>query len=173
MTQPTVIFFGPDGGPKSDDPHWKVYLRALLYATSKRGRIVESMYVRLRRGETSQNFNIWTYGNKKELVRGSGLFVPETGVEANHHFLLPRDGTFFQFLSGHYTLEVFASLVGEPVPRLLYSVQLGVSAQEATALKQDDQGLYFDWGPDAAKYHSHLQPKPKPDFPDLLRDLVG
>lgn len=41
MTQPTVIFFGPDGGPKSDEPHWKVYLRALLYATSKRGRIVE------------------------------------------------------------------------------------------------------------------------------------
>ena len=173
MTQPTVIFFGPDGGPNSNDPRWKIYLRTLLYATSKRGCIVESMYVRLRRGETSQNFNIWVYGDKKVLVRGSGLFVPETGVAANHHFLLPPDGTAFQFLSGNHTLEVFASLVGEPASRLLYSVQLEVNAQQAHALKEDDQGLYFDWGPDAAKYHSHLQAKRKPDFPDMLRDLVG
>jgi hypothetical protein len=172
MTQPTVIYFGPDGGPNSEGPRWKIYLRALLYATSKRGCIIESMYVRLRRGETSQNFNIWIYGNKNELVRGSGLFVPETGVAANHHFILPPDGTSFQFLSGHYTLEVFVSLVGEPASRLLYSVQLDVSAQQAHALKEDDQGLYFDWGPDAATYHPHLQAKPKPEFPDFLGDLL-
>jgi hypothetical protein len=30
----------------------------------------------------------------------------------NHHFLLPEDGTAFQFLAGEYQLEVFASLVG-------------------------------------------------------------
>jgi hypothetical protein len=64
MTAPTVIFFGPDGGPSEDRKlSAKVFLRTLLYSTSKRGRIVESMYVRLRRGESAQTFNIWVYGD--------------------------------------------------------------------------------------------------------------
>ncbi len=58
MTQPTVIFFGPDGGTPQRDPKPKVFLRTLLFATSKRGRVVESIHVRLSRGETRQNFNI-------------------------------------------------------------------------------------------------------------------
>ena len=92
MTLPTVIYFGADGG---DEPNIKVYFRALLYSTAKRGWIVESMYVRVRRGETSQNFNVWVLGEEK-LARGSGLFVGELGVVTNHHFLLPADGTNFK-----------------------------------------------------------------------------
>ncbi len=172
MTQPTVIFFGPDGGSKSDNPPLKVFLRTLLYATSKRGRIVESMYIRLRRGETTQNFNIWVYGDK-QLVRGSGLFVPESGVAANHHFMLPSDGTSFHFLEGKYTVEVFATVVGQRGSRLLHAIQLELTGTEATALKQGDQGIYFDWGPDAAKYVGHIRSKREPELPHLIHDLLG
>ena len=41
MTKPTVVFFGPDGG-HHDKPHLKVFLRTLLYSTSRRGQTVES-----------------------------------------------------------------------------------------------------------------------------------
>jgi len=101
MTKPTIIFFGFDGGISNDGslPPLKVFLRALLYATSKRGRIVESMFVRLRRGESVQNFNIWVYGDES-LARGSGVFVGENGVACNHHFLLLADGTKFEFIAG-------------------------------------------------------------------------
>jgi hypothetical protein len=110
MTQPTIIFLGPDSPRhKLDTPLPKVFLRTLLFSTSKRGRIIESMHVALSRNETHQNFNIWVYGNEK-LVRGSGLFVGETGVEANHHFLAPSDGSSFRFTEGHYRLNVFARL---------------------------------------------------------------
>ena len=100
MTQPTVIFFGPDT-PRSrcETPLPKIFLRTLLFSTSKRGRVIESMHVALSRNETHQNFNIWVYGDEK-LVRGSGLFVGETGVAANHHFLAPRDGSCFHFTEG-------------------------------------------------------------------------
>lgn len=54
MTQPTVIFFGPDSETQP-----KVFLRTLLFATSKRGRVVQSMHIALSRSETHQNFNIW------------------------------------------------------------------------------------------------------------------
>src|SRR5215210_1514775 len=87
MTQPTVIFFGPDM-----DGEPKVFLRTLLYCTAKRGQILESMFVRVRRFESSQTFNIWVYGDGP-LARGSGLYVGQEGVTCNHHFLLPKDGT--------------------------------------------------------------------------------
>ena len=95
MTQPTVIFFGPDKPTEKSGGPPKVYLRTLLFSTSKRGRVIQSMHVTLRRNETVQNFNIWVHGDDK-LVRGSGLFVGETGVAANHHFLTPRDCNSFQ-----------------------------------------------------------------------------
>lgn len=167
MTQPTVIYFGPDGG---GGPKAKVYFRSLLYSTAKRGRIVANMYIRLRRGETSQNLNIWVYGDV-HLHRGSGLFVPENGVAANHHFLPPSDGAQFEFLSGRYALEVFAVLVGDGKPRRLFATELEVSSEMAQALTKPRLGLYFDWGPDAGRYHPHVRPEPKNEFPEFLREF--
>jgi hypothetical protein len=124
MTQPTVIYFGPDA-PRSRDqiPPPKVYLRALLFSTSKRGRVIECMYVALSRNESRQNFNVWVYGDER-LVRGSGLFVGETGVEANNHFLTPRDENAFRFTEGRYTLDVFARLLGDSSNTPLFSQTL-------------------------------------------------
>ncbi|MBV8810659.1 MAG: hypothetical protein JO033_18475 [Acidobacteriaceae bacterium] len=121
MTQPTVIFFGPDvPRAREDAPSPKVYLRTLLFSTSKRGRVIESMHVAWWRNETHQNFNIWVYGEREKLVRGSGLFAGETGVAANHHFLTPTDSTF-QFTEGQYRLDVFARLPGNNQPLRLCS----------------------------------------------------
>jgi len=96
MTQPSIVFFGPD-----DTGRAKVFLRTLLYSTSRRGQWVESMFVTLRRAGSSQSFNIWVYGETKALVRGSGLFVGYDGIGANHHFLLPKGGDVeYQFSAG-------------------------------------------------------------------------
>jgi hypothetical protein len=131
MTQPTTIFFGPDGPVSASSP--KVYFRTLLYSTAKRGQIVESMFIKLRRGESIQTFNIWVYG-EDSLAGGSGLYVGENGVVCNHHFLLPQDGTKFDFLPGEYKLEVYASLVNRPRSLLLAVVGLSVSTQIAGAI---------------------------------------
>jgi len=56
MTQPTVVFFGPDGGrAEGEKPRLKVFLRTLLYSTARRGQTVESMHVNLQRAESKQN----------------------------------------------------------------------------------------------------------------------
>lgn len=52
MTQPTVIFLGPDGGSGLGNVLPKVYLRTLLFSTAKRGRIIENMHVTVSRNET-------------------------------------------------------------------------------------------------------------------------
>jgi hypothetical protein len=165
MTQPTVIYFGPDSPRRDEPPLPKVFLRTLLFATSKRGRVVESMHVALARNETKQNFNIWD-----RLVRGSGLFVGETGVAANHHFLAPRDSSF-HFTEGRYRIDVYAKLVGDRAKRLLFSQTLDVSPELAAQLHGADSGLYFDWGPDSSRYLPHIDRRPSPpneDFRELL-----
>jgi len=166
MTQPTVIYLGPDTPhlDSMDEPVLpKVFLRSLLFSTSRRGRVIESMHVALSRNETHQNFNIWVYGNEK-LVRGSGLFVGETGVSANHHFLAPKDASSFRFTEGRYRLSVYAKLVGNRRPILLFSQGLEITREIAGQLGEPACGLYFDWGPDSLQYLAHVERRaPLPD----------
>lgn len=172
MTQPTVIFFGPDApriSEKGSSP--KIFLRCLLFSTSKRGRVIESMHVTLSRNETRQNFNIWVYGDEK-LVRGSGLFVGETGVSANHHFLTPKDGSSFIFSDGTYHLQVFARLLGDQENKLLFAQLLEIKREVSIALEEPGTGLYFDWGPDSSRYLSHIEKRtPSPDPSDFVEML--
>jgi hypothetical protein len=162
MTQPTVIFFGPDTPRDRDEsPPPKIYLRTLLFATSKRGRIIQSMHVSLTRNESHQNFNIWVYGDDR-LVRGSGLFVGETGIAANHHFLTPKDGSSFQWLPGRYSLTVHAQLLGDAKQVVLFRQQLDIAPDTAESLKKPGTGLFFDWGPDSGRYLQHLDLRPLP-----------
>jgi hypothetical protein len=121
MTQPTTVFFGLDG-KNFDKDKCKVYLRTLLYCTAKRGYVLESLFISLQRNESKQNFNVWVYGNKGELQRGSGLFVPAEGVTFDHHFLLPMDGTDFRFLPGEYLVKVFAKGVGKRPAKTSYAL---------------------------------------------------
>jgi hypothetical protein len=177
MTQPTVIFFGPDAAKSEFNRALpKVFLRTLLFATSKRGRIVESLHVALSRSETRQNFNIWVYGND-QLVRGSGLFVGEAGVEANHHFLTPHDAHSFEFTAGQYQLEVFARLLGDANQIRLFSQTLTITSELAAALTEPKAGIYFDWGPDSASYVPYVEKRPSrpgpEDFLKVLHGLVG
>jgi hypothetical protein len=109
------------------------------------------MHVALARNETHQNFNIWVYGDGK-LVRGSGLFVGENGIATAHHFLAPNDGRSFLFSSGHYRLDVYAWLLGDRQPTSLFSQELDMTPDLAAALPEPGAGLYFDWGPDSARY---------------------
>ncbi|MCX5644083.1 MAG: hypothetical protein NTZ17_05280 [Phycisphaerae bacterium] len=169
MTQPTVVFFGPDGGRRDDEkPRLKVFLRTLLYSTSRRGQTIESMHVNLQRAESRQNFSIWVYGDDR-LARRSGLHVGADGVACNHHFLLPEDGADFRLLPGQYTVRVFAKRVADRGPRQLALVALSISESQAKELEQDDAGIYFDWGPDQEAYHAHVEiRKPGPIPPWLL-----
>lgn len=172
MTQPTFICFWPDT-PRSrgETPKPQVSLRTLLISTSKRGRVIESMHVALSRSETHQNFNIWVYGDEK-FVRGSGLFVGETGVAASHHFLTPTDGRGFRFTAGRYRLDVFAHLLGDKTKTRLFSQTLEISPEAGAALAEPNSDLYFDWGPDSSSYLPHLEKRlPSRDPEEFLEVL--
>ena len=174
MTQPTVVFFGPDGS-NFNSPKNKIYLRTLLYSTSKRGQVIESLHVSIQRNESKQNFNVWVYGEKGDLKRGSGLFVPQEGVTADHHFLLPEDGADFNFFAGKYGVVVFAKLVGSSKPDKLSQLSLEITDAQAASLNEPNTGLYHDWGPDQQSYHAHIKKKSEsePDMEDFLKLMAN
>jgi len=130
------------------------------------------MHIALSRNETHQNFNIWVYGEER-LVRGSGLFVGETGVEANHHFLTPKDATSFRFTEESYRLDVYAHLLGDKKQTLLLAQASEVSRELATALAEPNAGLYFDWGPDSSRYLPHIDTRPLSPDPTKFLEALG
>lgn len=173
MTQPTVIFFGPDGGTRpGQQAHQKVFLRTLLYSTSHCGQTIESLHVNLQRGESRQNFSIWVYGDDR-LARGSGLFVPTDGIACNHHFLLPDDGSEFPILAGEYVLRIYAALANKPAVNELATIRLQVSESHASDLRDENTGIYFDWGPDQQAYQPHIERRPPKPIPAVVLEGAG
>ncbi|MFC4879213.1 hypothetical protein [Microbulbifer halophilus] len=134
------------------------------------------MHVTLSRNEAKQNFNIWVCGESK-LARGSGLYVGENGISANHHFLVPDDDSkSFRFRKGKYRLEVLAHILGDKNPKRLHFQDLEVTAELAAQLEEKGGGLYFDWGPDSEEYIPHIESRPpSPDLAEVsaLLGLTG
>jgi hypothetical protein len=162
MVRPALVAFLDARG--TDGP--KVWFRAMLYSTAQKGNVIESMYVRLRRGEAQQNFSFWVCGDARDrLAMGSGLFVGQNGVSLDHHFVLPKDGTRFDFVAGDYVVEVFASLVNRQTHLHLARIPLHLSDEHAKALKNPSQSIYFNWWPDSAKYHAHIGSQKQPPLP--------
>ncbi len=155
MTQPTLVAFLADG---PDGP--KVFLRTLLYSTSQRGQVVENMYLKVHRGNDVAYFNGWFYGDGP-VVRGSGIYVRQEGIERYHHFLLPRDKNAYEFRPAEYSIEVYALLVGSRSPHLLSRFHMSLNEHESASIGAWGAGVFFEWQPDEMQYHSHVDERPK------------
>lgn len=159
MTQPTVVFFGPDGGRPDRRPLPKVFLRTLLYSTSERGQILQNMFVVLRRHSEQETFGVWVYGERDNLLRGSGLYVGKEGVSCNHHYLL-SDSSRYEFRAGTHQLEVYAATAHQTKPHRLWSLPIDLTEEQAAGISNDGAGVYFDWDPTSGRFESHIDQRP-------------
>jgi hypothetical protein len=131
------------------------------------------MFIRLQRGESVQNFNVWVYDNNGSLVRGSGLYINKSGVSCNHHFLLPKDGSGYSFLSGDYVLQVYVETVDEN-PKMIFEQNLHLTKQQQDEMANKKAGTYFDWAPNTQNYFSHvdINPKKEKELLDIITQLA-
>jgi len=150
MTRPTIICFAFEG--IKGEP--KIFLRTLLYSSSKQGIIVESLFLKLRKDESTQVFSVWAYGDKG-VVRGSGIYVGEQGVEVYHHFIVPKTEKDYKFLSGLYDVEIYAVVKEKKIK--LYKLQLEITKEMAETLSYSTVGIFFDWSPELNTYLSHTE----------------
>jgi hypothetical protein len=162
MTKPAFIAFCHDVG-KNGQPLPKIFIRALLYSTGKRGLVIENMYIVVRSGERQQTFNVWGYGDEK-LSRGSGLFVADTGVATNHHFNPPSDSTAWDYLPGNYEIQIFATLPGRRNPLRLRTITVNVEASVRLPARDSRAAIWFDWQPDENRYQAHAEIRGMPSI---------
>ena len=154
-THPSFIAFRYDfvGKPV---PQAKVFLRTLLYSTSKKGLVIESLFLRVSEGARSAEFSFWGYG-EKELVRGSGIFVPETGIVTNHHFNPIDTGKLFLFSQGTYRLELVAKIIGKKSLFPLWTIHLEVPAGAYEKQIPRDRTIFFNWSPEEKHYIASVE----------------
>ncbi|HIF9256001.1 TPA: hypothetical protein ACX6Q6_003011 [Photobacterium damselae] len=127
----------------------QILIRTLLYSTGQKGYVIESMYVRLSVNETKYSLPVWVHGTNSNLIRGSGLMIPKSGVVLDHYFMPIQDGSTFPIVQGEYKLNLLArTIYGKEIE--LNSITLYVNAGL-------DGDLCFDWGADNQKYYSHCK----------------
>jgi hypothetical protein len=167
-THPSFVAFRYDFVGKSV-PQAKIFFRALLFCTAKRGRVVESLFLRVREGERRAEFSFWGYGDK-DLVRGSGLFVPETGVATNHHFNPVDAEKLFRFSEGTYSLELVAKLIGRErlVPLWVVNVHMPGAAFDTIAR---ETAVFYSWSPEQKRYVASVEKRS--DSVHALSDSMG
>ncbi|MEM9412030.1 MAG: hypothetical protein AAGA30_13010, partial [Planctomycetota bacterium] len=162
MTQPTLLFLGRDG---DGDGQFKVFLRSSLFSTSKRGHIIENMFATLSMDDDSHSFAFWAHrtDDSSRIVRGSGLAATENGIACDHHFVLSKQITTFELVPGKYTVNVHAKLVGRNRTVKLGVCQIEITESDCLALRNRDNGIYFDLEPDG-NYSSHIETRPNRRF---------
>jgi hypothetical protein len=129
----------------------KVFFRSLLFSTGKRGVMIEQLFLRVSEGSRQTEFSFWGYGDDK-LLRGSGLFVPETGVTTNHHFNPTDASTLFRFSGGTYSFELLASLVGRNRLVSLWTIELEVPGGIFDDAISANKAIFYNWSPQTQSY---------------------
>jgi hypothetical protein len=154
-THPSFVAFRYDFVGK-ELPQAKIFLRTLLFSTGKRGWVVESLFLRVSEGSSSEEFSFWGYGDK-ELVRGSGMFVPENGIVTNHHFNPLNTDTLFRFSRGTYKLELVAKLVGRQRLVSLWSVAVDIPPGAFDTTIARETAVFFSWSPEQKRYIASIE----------------
>jgi hypothetical protein len=157
MTRPVFVGFvwdTPGGEPK-------IFLRAMLYATGKRGYVIESLYLKVHCQRIEHLFSFWTLRQDGRMTIGSGTRVGEDGVSADFHFLPPKAGHTFKFLTGEYDIAVYAIIANRNSPTLLSKLRLTLSEEQARAMRPNMMnGVFFNWQPEQGSYHSYVEGPP-------------
>jgi hypothetical protein len=154
-TRPSFIAFRYDFVGKKV-PQAKIFHRALLYSTGKRGHAVESLFLRVREGTRQTEFSCWGYGDK-DLVRGSGLFVPENGIVTNHHFNPLDADELFLFSKETYSLELVAKIAGRDRLLSLWTIALDVPDDVFGNPITRENAVSFSWSPEQKRYVASVE----------------
>ncbi len=162
MTPPTLVYIGRDG----DENRHKIHLRTLLFSTSVRGNVIESLYLvvhqQVMNGHLSQVFDYWAYGEIGKLSVGGGLYVGQSGIATNHHFVLSRRAPQeYAWWSAPCQIQVFARVRGQSTPHLLHEIKFDITYEHAGLLAQVlDIGVFYEWSSDTADYAGHAEKRP-------------
>ena len=158
MTKPSIVSFGFE--KNTDIP--KISFTGHLSSTGPKGHVIETIFLKLKyigdNQEIIQTFKTWNYGQIEESELGSGLYIGKEGKTSIHHFLLPIDGSTFEFLKGEYIVEAYAALLNYKKPIKIFSSQFSISSFQSEKLRGEFSSLIYQWDADNRRYDPYVQP---------------
>lgn len=146
MTKPVQVALMYDYPAKP-----KIFLRTLLYATGKRGYVIEGLYLKIKHAGATNTFGFWSYGDRNNLMVTGGLRVTEEGEAHDHHFQQINEQSAFD--QGDYEIAVYARIVNRRSAKQLSTFKIVLSEEEATTLRVR-RGVLFTLNPETAIYHA-------------------
>jgi hypothetical protein len=151
-------------------PHPGVGFRVLMWSTARRGHRVREMLVRVRRDGEQAEFAAWRY--RGELA--GGVFVPFEGLEENHTFFFPHDGSKWEWRTGTHTLEVLAKIDEGEEELVLSTVTLNLPEDLAATYRHPRaQGVWFEWSRGKQDYICFANPPADDDESEKQRSRKG
>lgn len=81
--------------------------------------------------------------------------MDKSGISSNHHFLLPKSNSNFNFIEGDYDLEIYVEVVDRK-PKKIYKQKLHLTKDQSDEINKNSAGVYFDWTPNMQTYQSHI-----------------
>lgn len=158
---------------ETDATYQKLLRQLFIVTTGPRLFFIEQLYLELRKNTSRQQFNIWVYCKKNDLVRASGIKIGHDGVNADHYFLLPKDVSDYAFFAGSYKLELFAKVWGREDPVLLTECEFAIDKKQSVALNNREQSLNFDWTNNERDYTSSFCKQHEGDLKHILNRLIS
>ena len=110
----------------------------------------------MREGSRLAEFSFWGHGDK-DLIRGSGLFIPETGLATNHHFNPINPETLFLFSEGVYSLELVAKVIGQESLVSLWNIKLEMPAGVFGSTITREKSVFYSWSPEQQCYIASVE----------------
>ncbi|HKZ54568.1 MAG TPA: hypothetical protein VJ123_03740 [Anaerolineales bacterium] len=160
MSQPTTVFLGYESSGSLP----KAVVETLLFSTSYRGHIVESMYLTVTAPGVAHAFDNWTYLDD-DVARTAGVFVGREGTQVQHHFYFNKKQKEFKVEPGRATIRVFARIVNRKKPILLFQFGLHISQDLAGKLNSKTASVYFNWSAASQEYSEEQRLGPNLEGP--------
>lgn len=144
-------------GKLSEQSIQVMFRQLCLASTGFKGVFLESLCVAVSRNTSRQIFDVWVHGKGDDLVRSSGAKVSEDGFISDHYFLLGKDAEHYRFEAGKNQIELFAKVWGKSQPMKVFSVEVWLSDNEASALQRPNTSVNCDWSQEEQKYINSIK----------------
>lgn len=160
MSRPTSIYLGwCEPFDAEGSQVLMIAFPALLFCTSRSGRVIESMYGEVKSPNSRELFDVWRYGDES-VSWGGGLRIKFDGVGLTHYLIIGDNVDQYQFAPGEYELSIYAKYSQSSIkkkPIYLAKLMIELSTEHAKEIT-DKGGKQFDWKPNESKYIPHKRP---------------
>ena len=113
-----------------------VYFRFYAHSTGLAGKLIEALFLEVKRGQAHQKFNIWTANVGSGYKNLAGMQVFKNGMSLENIFQPDRSDQKFQFLAGMYEFKLFSKEIKSQTPKQIAHVKYELTKEQCELIEE-------------------------------------